>query len=163
MKRFLIQCLLCVSAAFPLSSCMPKLLVSGAGAPVEALPVSNGNADKGTLPAGQDASGHGDMDFMAENNSGMDAHDSSIGQYDFTFKAGGKSVSGFLVMKRELVDGRGAGEPDGIRVLGTTYFGMQLFDITVGPDSYRMNSCADFLNRKPVAAFLASRLRKKFL
>lgn len=82
---------------------------------------------------------------------------------DFVFKAGRRELSGFIVSRPEtllLADGLAV---EGMRLIGSTYFGMMLFDITVTPDTYKMNSCAGFLDRKPVAAFLASRLREKFL
>lgn len=71
---------------------------------------------------------------------------------DFTFKAGRHELSGLMMI-------RNVG-PDAVRVVATTYFGMSLFDMTVTKDSYTMNSCADFLDRKDVAAFIASRIRK---
>ena len=71
---------------------------------------------------------------------------------DFTFKAGRHELSGLMMI-------RNVG-PDAVRVVATTYFGMSLFDMTVTKDSYTMNSCADFLDRKDVAAFIASWIRK---
>ena len=74
---------------------------------------------------------------------------------DFTFKAGRHELSGLMMI-------RNVG-PDAVRVVATTYFGMSLFDMTVTKDSYTMNSCtdfADFLDRKDVSAFIASRIRK---
>ena len=71
---------------------------------------------------------------------------------DFTFKAGRHELSGLMMI-------RNVG-PDAVRVVATTYFGMSLFDMTVTKDSYTMNSCTDFLDRKDVSAFIASRIRK---
>ncbi|MGM9738132.1 MAG: hypothetical protein ACI3ZT_06950 [Candidatus Cryptobacteroides sp.] len=82
---------------------------------------------------------------------------------DFVFKAGRRELSGFIVSRPETLLLADGSAEEGIRVIGSTYFGMMLFDITVTPDTYKMNSCADFLDRKVVAAFLASRLREKFL
>ena len=72
--------------------------------------------------------------------------------YDFVLKAGRRELSGLMVARKASVDT--------VRVIGTTYFGMTLFDMTLTKDSYTMNSCADFLDRKDVAAFIASRIRK---
>lgn len=46
------------------------------------------------------------------------------------------------------------------RVVGTTYFGMTLFDMTVSRDSYVTNYVADAISRDAFSAFLASKLRK---
>ena len=81
----------------------------------------------------------------------------------FVFKAGRRELSGFMVTRDDTLPLPGGTSEEGVRVIGSTYFGMMLFDITVTAGSYKMNSCADFLDRKPVAAFLASRLRSEFL
>ena len=73
-------------------------------------------------------------------------------RYDFSLKLGRKELSGIMVAR--------AVSPGTVRVVGATYFGMTLFDMTLTKDSYTMNSCADFLDRKDVAAFIASRIRK---
>lgn len=72
--------------------------------------------------------------------------------YDFVLKAGRRELSGLMVARRESVDT--------VRVIGTTYFGMTLFDMTLTKDSYTMNSAAEFLSGKPFASFMAMKLRK---
>ena len=72
--------------------------------------------------------------------------------YDFVLKAGRRELSGLMGAREE------AG--DTVRVLGTTYFGMTLLDMTLTKDSYTMNSAAEFLSGKPFASFLAMKLRK---
>lgn len=72
--------------------------------------------------------------------------------YDFVLKAGRRELSGLMVARKESVDT--------VRVIGTTYFGMTLFDMTLTKDSYTMNSAAEFLSEKPFASFLAMKLRK---
>lgn len=73
-------------------------------------------------------------------------------RYDFVLKVGKRELSGIMV---ERMVGNGMA-----RVVGTTYFGMTLFDMTLTKDSYTMNSCADFLSGKSFASFLAMNLRK---
>ena len=72
--------------------------------------------------------------------------------YDFVLKAGRRELSGLMVARKESVAT--------VRVIGTTYFGMTLFDMTLTKDSYTMNSAAEFLSEKPFASFLAMKLRK---
>ena len=72
--------------------------------------------------------------------------------YDFVLKAGRRELSGLMVSRKASVDT--------VRVIGTTYFGMTLFDMTLTKDSYTMNSAAEFLSGKPFASFLAMKLRK---
>lgn len=72
--------------------------------------------------------------------------------YDFELKAGRRELSGLMVARKESVDT--------VRAIGTTYFGMTLFDMTLTKDSYTMNSAAEFLSGKPFASFLAMKLRK---
>lgn len=72
--------------------------------------------------------------------------------YDFVLKAGRRELSGLMVARKASVDT--------VRVIGTTYFGMTLFDMTLTKDSYTMNSAAEFLSGKPFASFLAMKLRK---
>lgn len=72
-------------------------------------------------------------------------------QYDFTIKSGKNEISGIMVARQE---------GEATRVIGTTYFGMSLFDMTLTEDSYKMNSCAKFLDNRKIAAFLAMKIRK---
>lgn len=72
--------------------------------------------------------------------------------YDFVLKAGRRELSGLMVARKESVDT--------VRVIGTTYFGLTLFDMTLTRDSYTMNSAAGFLEGKQFASFLAMKLRK---
>lgn len=72
--------------------------------------------------------------------------------YDFVLKAGRRELFGLMVARKESVDT--------VRVIGTTYFGMTLFDMTLTKDSYTMNSAAGFLEGQPFASFLAMKLRK---
>lgn len=73
-------------------------------------------------------------------------------RFDFVLKAGRRELSGMMVSR--------AVSEDSVRVVGTTYFGLTLFDMTLTEDSYTMNSCADFLSNKAFASFLAMKLRK---
>lgn len=77
-------------------------------------------------------------------------------QYDFTIKAGKNEISGMMVARKEFW----AAGVEATRVIGTTYFGMSLFDMTLTEDSYKMNSCARFLDNRKIAAFLAMKIRK---
>ena len=123
---------MCVSAALALTSCMPRLLVSESESPAQTESIENKDNAELTL---------------SEKHSG-----STDRRYDFTLKAGRRELSGVMVA-RTL-------SPGTVRVVGATYFGLTLFDMTLTKDSYTMNSSADFLSGKPFASFLAMKLRK---
>ncbi len=130
---------MCVSAALALTSCMPKLLVSAAADSVHTESIE----DK-------------DRTMTAEDNAELTLAEASgaasDGRYDFVLKAGRRELSGVMVARPV--------SPGTVRVIGATYFGLTLFDITLSKDSYTMNSSADFLSGKPFASFLAMKLRK---
>ena len=73
-------------------------------------------------------------------------------RYDFSLKLGRKELSGIMVARTV--------SPGTVRVVGATYFGMTLFDMTLTKDSYTMNSVAEPLSGKAFASFLAMKLRK---
>lgn len=72
--------------------------------------------------------------------------------FTFTLGVGKRQLSGIMLAKPV---GEGSW-----RVVGTTYFGMTLFDMTVSRDSYVTNYVADAISRDAFSAFLASKLRK---
>ncbi len=74
------------------------------------------------------------------------------GTYDFVLKAGRRELSGVMVTRPV--------EPGTVRAVGTTYFGMTLFDMTLTSDSYTMNYVAEPLSGNAFASFLAMKLRK---
>ena len=72
--------------------------------------------------------------------------------FTFTLGVGKRQLSGIILAKPV--------EEGSWRVVGTTYFGMTLFDMTVSRDSYVTNYVADAISRDAFSAFLASKLRK---
>lgn len=72
--------------------------------------------------------------------------------FTFTLGVGKRQLSGIMLAKPV--------EEGSWRVVGTTYFGMTLFDVTVSRDSYVTNYVADAISRDAFSAFLASKLRK---
>lgn len=72
--------------------------------------------------------------------------------FTFTLGIGKRQLSGIMLAKPV--------EEGSWRVVGTTYFGMTLFDMTVSRDSYVTNYVADAISRDAFSAFLASKLRK---
>lgn len=72
--------------------------------------------------------------------------------FTFTLSVGKRQLSGIMLAKPV--------EEGSWRVVGTTYFGMTLFDMTVSRDSYVTNYVADAISRDAFSAFLASKLRK---
>lgn len=123
-----------VSVAMLASSCFPQLLVSEIG-------------------GGENSSSDYDVSIEnAEDNSVTSGTADSQRRLKYTLKAGKHEISGVIIAK-PLEDGS-------FRALGATVFGMTVFDMTVSKDSYTMNSCADFLEHKSFASFLASKLRK---
>ena len=72
--------------------------------------------------------------------------------FTFTLGVGKRQLSGIMLAKPV--------EEGSWRVVGTTYFGMTLFDMTVSRDSYVTNYVADAMSRDAFSAFLASKLRK---
>ena len=67
-------------------------------------------------------------------------------RYDFSLKLGRKELSGIMVARTV--------SPGTVRVVGATYFGMTLFDMTLKKDSYTMNSVAEPLSGKAFASFI---------
>lgn len=72
--------------------------------------------------------------------------------FTFTLGVGKRQLSGIMLAKPV--------EEGSWRVVGTTYFGMTLFDMTVSRDSYVTNYVAGAISRDAFSAFLASKLRK---
>jgi hypothetical protein len=72
----------------------------------------------------------------------------------FSLKAGRRTLTGTLVTRP--VEG-------GFRAVGSSEFGMTLFDITVYQDSYEVNSCADFLKKDKLLDTIADQLRDKLM
>lgn len=72
--------------------------------------------------------------------------------FTFTLGVGKRQLSGIMLAKPV--------EEGSWRVVGTTYFGMTLFDMTVSRDSYVTNYVADAISKDAFSAFLASELRK---
>lgn len=72
--------------------------------------------------------------------------------FTFALGVGKRQLSGIMLAKPV--------EEGSWRVVGTTYFGMTLFDMTVSRDSYVTNYVADAISRDAFSAFLASKLRK---
>lgn len=97
-----------------------------------------------------------EMEQPAGSGDGMSLTENSRTQdecrYDFSLKAGRKELSGIMVARTV--------SPGTVRVVGATYFGMTLFDMTLTNDSYTMNSAAEPLSGKAFSQFLAMKLRK---
>lgn len=74
-------------------------------------------------------------------------------QFDFELKAGAKRLDGTAVAR--LTD------DGGMRVVGITRFGLSLFDITVWRDRYETNSCAGFIDKQMIQAFIANNVRRQ--
>lgn len=72
--------------------------------------------------------------------------------FTFTLGVGKRQLSGIMLAKPV--------EEGSWRVVGTTYFGMTLFDMTVSRDSYVTNYVADAMSKDAFSGFLASKLRK---
>lgn len=130
---------MCASAAFALASCMPRLLVSESMDSAYTESVDDNDRDR-------TVEDNAELALSGTSGSTMD------GRYDFVLKAGRRELSGIMVA-RPVSMGT-------VRVVGATYFGLTLFDITLSRDSYIMNYSADFLSGKPFASFLAMKLRK---
>lgn len=96
--------------------------------------------------------GINDPSYKVECQSSMNKTTALQRQLSYTLKFGKRQMSGIIVAK-PLADGS-------YRALGTTIFGMTVFDMTVSKDSYTMNSCAEFLENKAFASFLAGKIRK---
>lgn len=92
--------------------------------------------------------GDGDCEISLTEN--LRTHDEC--RYDFSLKVGRKELSGIMVARTI--------SPGTVRVVGATYFGMTLFDMTLTKDSYTMNSVAEPLSGKAFSQFLAMKLRK---
>lgn len=101
------------------------------------------------------ASGRADIigpGYTAECNCPENKTSGLQRQLSYTLKFGKREMSG-IILAKPLADGS-------YRALGTTIFGMTVFDMTVSKDSYTMNSCAEFLENKAFASFLAGKIRK---
>ncbi len=169
MRRFLHLCLTFASVAILAASCVPRLLVSEVPA-ADASGVSAASSVSGASAVGSDVSGAASVsvttkdsrvtvvtadtlsDAVTSGVAATSAQTASPRRLSYTLKFGKREMSGIMVAK-PLADGS-------YRTLGTTIFGMTVFDMTVSKDSYTMNSCAEFLENKAFASFLANKIRK---
>lgn len=133
MRRYLRLSSICVSLALT-TSCFPKLLVS------ELPPAQNVQEQTATFESAA-------VQTNADESSSAEPR-----TFTFTLGVGKRQLSGIMLAKPV---GEGSW-----RVVGTTYFGMTLFDMTVSRDSYVTNYVADAISRDAFSAFLASKLRK---
>lgn len=133
MRRYLRLSSICVSLAL-MTSCFPKLLVSE-------LPQEQNVHEQTATFESAAVQTNADESVSAEPRS-----------FTFTLGVGKRQLSGIMLAKPV---GEGSW-----RVVGTTYFGMTLFDMTVSRDSYVTNYVADAMSRDAFSAFLASKLRK---
>lgn len=133
MRRYLRLSSICVSLAL-MTSCFPKLLVSE-------LPQAQ-NVQEQTAT----------FESAAVQTNADESSSAEPRTFTFTLGVGKRQLSGIMLAKPV---GEGSW-----RVVGTTYFGMTLFDMTVSRDSYVTNYVADAISRDAFSAFLASKLRK---
>lgn len=117
-----------------MTSCFPKLLVSE-------LPQAPNVQDQTATFESAAVQTNADESGSAEPRT-----------FTFTLGVGKRQLSGIMLAKPV--------EEGSWRVVGTTYFGMTLFDMTVSRDSYVTNYVADAISRDAFSAFLASKLRK---
>ena len=166
MRRFLHLCLTSASVLLLVASCVPKLLISEVAVPEvssSSLVSARSSASSSTgITAGTSSvsvqtknsrvSVVTDTSSTVVTRSYKSGFSASQRQLSYTLKFGKRQMSGIIVAK-PLADGS-------YRALGTTIFGMTVFDMTVSKDSYTMNSCAEFLENKAFASFLAGKIRK---
>ncbi len=138
------------------ASCFPKLLISEVSTP-EASATSESSSVSGTcdslsVSVASGVTDAADPAYTAECKSAKNKSTDAQRQLSYTLKFGKREMSGIIVAK-PLADGS-------YRALGTTVFGMTVFDMTVSKDAYTMNSCAEFLENKAFASFLAGKIRK---
>lgn len=100
--------------------------------------------------SGMQSSAAPDMSFSEKKMS----DENDVRSYLFELKAGRRELTGIMVARPET---------DGIRVVATTVFGMSLFDITICGNSYRVNSCTQFLEDRKTMSFVAHRIRKSLI
>ncbi len=168
MRGFLHQCLTFASVAILAASCVPRLLVSevpaadASGASIVGSDVSGAASVSVTTKDSRvtvvtadtlsDAVTSGVAATSSTSTSSEQTKTATPRRLSYTLKFGKREMSGIMVAK-PLADGS-------YRTLGTTIFGMTVFDMTVSKDSYTMNSCAEFLENKAFASFLANKIRK---
>lgn len=133
MRRYLRLSSICVSLALT-TSCFPKLLVSE-------LPQAQ-NVQEQTAT----------FESAAVQTNADESGSAEPRTFTFTLGVGKRQLSGIMLAKPV--------EEGSWRVVGTTYFGMTLFDMTVSRDSYVTNYVAEAMSRDAFSAFLASKLRK---
>ena len=166
MRRFLHLCLTSASVLLLVASCVPKLLISEVAVPEVSSSSLVSARSRASSSTGITA-GTSSVSVQAKNSrvsvvtdtsstlvtrSYKSGFSASQRQLSYTLKFGKRQMSGIIVAK-PLADGS-------YRALGTTIFGMTVFDMTVSKDSYTMNSCAEFLENKAFASFLAGKIRK---
>ena len=78
----------------------------------------------------------------------------TVDRYDFDITFGKTSQAGVLATR--LYN-------DEIRIICTSYFGLSLFDVTLTPDDYRLNSCIEPLQKEQVWELLSNDFRCLFL
>lgn len=69
--------------------------------------------------------------------------------------ARGKVTSCLLLVKRT--------GPESIRIAGSTWFGMSLFDVSFSDGVFAVNSCVEFMNRKRIIRLLEKDFRTVFI
>lgn len=161
MRRFLHLCLTFASVAILAASCVPRLLVSEVPA-ADASGVSAASSvsvttkdTRVTVVTADTLSAAVTSGVAATSSTSTSSEQTKTAtprRLSYTLKFGKREMSGIMVAK-PLEDGS-------YRTLGTTIFGMTVFDMTVSKDSYTMNSCAEFLENKAFASFLANKIRK---
>jgi hypothetical protein len=73
--------------------------------------------------------------------------------YEFSFGKGKKKFSGLLYIRPY--------QGETVRAVAVSYFGMKIFDITISKDSYHVNECAGFINKKMYLNPIVRVIRKK--
>lgn len=94
---------------------------------------------------------------LVDRNTPLPALYSVSGQsarYDFDITFGKTGQGGILVTKKY---------DDKVRIVCTSYFGMSIFDLSLTPDSYTLNSCIEPLQKKNIWEMLSKDLRLIFM
>lgn len=93
--------------------------------------------------------------YIYDPNSIIEITESSTQKYNLQLDFKKHHFSGMLLIK-ELNSGE-------IRIVGTTYFGMSLFDFSLSNGSFLVNSCIEPLKRKKLLLLLESDFRQLLL
>jgi hypothetical protein len=76
-------------------------------------------------------------------------------QYRFDMRVRHREISGIMYVQN--VDN------SGVKVVGTTYYGDSLFDVTVYPTESSFDSCIDFLDKPKVKSYIVRNIREQIL